>query len=675
MNNRRVLLIGGLIALGVMLCTICLVVIGAGAFLFAREISQDENNFDNPSSSTEIVGPTPEVIRGEELPASETLETLKNTTVPENDPEDLAERLLGVSDIPATVEPPATPYRVGDRRSFWVTDTSIDRTFQTEAVLRYVGDELYFWIEDGVSYDADELLTLAQTFEEEILPTTRAFFGSEWSPGIDGDARIYILYATNVGITTAGYFSSADSIHPLAREFSNAAEMFVLNADNTFLSETYTYGVLAHEFQHMIHWYQDRNETSWLNEGLSELAALLNGYSHTGFGNLYTSSPDLQLNDWPSDSDLTPPHYGAGFLFVSYFLERFGSEATQALVAHPANGLDSVDAVLAEFGYTDAISGQNLGADDVVLDWMLTNYLLDGNVADGRYAYPRYAEIVSQTRPSEWVTDCSPGERPRDVRQYGVDYLRISCEGQQTLRFEGSIQTKLLPEDPYSGDYAFWSNKGDESDMTLTRRFDFSDASGPLTLSYWTWYDIELDWDYLYLLASTDEGATWDFLGTPSGTDSDPNGNSYGWAYTGFSGGGEERGAWIQESVDLSSYAGQEVLLRFEYITDAAVNGEGLLLDDVGIAEIGYFSDFERDDGGWEAAGFARVQNILPQSFRLALISHGDVTQVEMLEVPADNLLEIPLDFTEGVNGYTLLVMGSTRFTRQAAAYQYDFLP
>ena len=32
----------------------------------------------------------------------------------------------------------------------------------------------------------------------------------------------------------------------------------------------------------------------------------------------------------------------------------------------------------------------------------------------------------------------------------------------------------------YSGKMAFWSNKGDESDMTLTREFDFSSASGPL---------------------------------------------------------------------------------------------------------------------------------------------------------------------------------------------------
>ena len=56
----------------------------------------------------------------------------------------------------------------------------------------------------------------------------------------------------------------------------------------------------------------------------------------------------------------------------------------------------------------------------------------------------------------------------RTVNQYGVDYIRINCPGNYTLRFEGATSTRLLPADPHSGSYAFWSNKGDKSDMTLT---------------------------------------------------------------------------------------------------------------------------------------------------------------------------------------------------------------
>ena len=140
----------------------------------------------------------------------------------------------------------------------------------------------------------------------------------------------------------------------------------------------------------------------------------------------------------------------------------------------------------------------------------------------------------------------------------------------------------MLPADAHSGKYAFWSNKGDSSDMTLTRSFDFTAVSAPIEFSYWTWYDLEKGYDYAYLEASTD-GQRWTILNTPSCTSRDTSGNSYGCAYTAKSGGGEAA-RWINESVDLSRYAGQTVQLRFEYVTDEGLNGEGLLLDDMSIA-------------------------------------------------------------------------------------------
>src|SRR3972149_11202856 len=73
-------------------------------------------------------------------------------------------------------------------------------------------------------------------------------------------------------------------------------------------------------------------------------------------------------------------------------------------------------------------------------------------------------------------------------------------------------------------------------------------------------------WDYAYLEVSDDGGATWSIVETPSGTSEDPSGNSYGWGYNAFSGGGSS-GEWIEERVDLSPYAGKEILVRLEYGT------------------------------------------------------------------------------------------------------------
>ena len=99
------------------------------------------------------------------------------------------------------------------------------------------------------------------------------------------------------------------------------------------------------------------------------------------------TNPDTQLNDWPNDPNGTIPHYGNSFLFVTYFMDRFGSEATKALVGDDLNGLESIDNVLAGLGIVDPEIGAPVGADDVFLDWVVTNYLVDEYNVDERFSY------------------------------------------------------------------------------------------------------------------------------------------------------------------------------------------------------------------------------------------------------------------------------------------------
>lgn len=620
--------------------------------------------------------------------AQETVKTIEDTSVPINDLSALATRLRSRRYQSATTTPTTTSPQVGDKQSFWAMDTDDNRKFQVLATLVYANDQTYFWVEDGVAYRESDVERLADTFDQHIVPTNRQFFGSEWSPGIDNDPRLHILYAKGLGNSIAGYFSSADEYPVEINEFSNQREMFFLNADTTRLTADYTYGSLAHEFQHMIHWYQDRNEETWLNEGFSDLAYLLNGYIVGGADDIFVSEPDIQLNDWPAEVD--PAHYGAAFLFVTYFLDRFGEKATQAVVSNSANGLTSFDQVLAGIGAQDPLTGKPVGSDDLFIDWTIANYLQDRRVSDGRYAYHIYP-TAPKASATETIRNCPTGIEKRTVHQYGADYIHIRCPGDYLIRFEGPSEVDLLPSEPHSGSYSFWSNRGDESDMTLTRLFDFRDVSGPLSLNYWTWYDIEEGFDQVYLLASVDDGTSWKILKAPSSSLKDLSGNGFGWAYTGQSG-GDQQPHWIQEQIDISSLAGKEVLLRFEYVTDAAVNGEGFLLDDLSIPQIGYSTDFEADAGGWLPQGFARVQNVLPQNFRLGLIEKGkntrvsvygldgiDQTQqpstVEGVEALIGNTgqsLEIPIHIGEGTDEVILVVSGTTRITRQPAEYSYQ---
>ncbi len=605
------------------------------------------------------------------VPASvstETLATLENSVIPINDPIDLAHRLLHQDILPSTAAPLASHYRVGALESFWVGDDEV-KNFQVQATLRYVTDHAYFWIEDSVSYRQSDLVALADIFENQIYPTDHKYFGSEWTPGVDGDPHIYILYASGIGEQIAGYFSSADEYPPGVNKYSNGHEMFMINADNSPLDNQYTYGVLAHELQHMIHWNLDRNESNWLSEGFSELAALANHYYSGGFDALYTSQPDLQLNDWPDDTQQdTTPHYGAGFLFVTYFLDRFGVAAAKALVANQDNDLKSVDTTLQQIHAVDPLTGKPITAESFFLDWAITNYVMDAHVGDGRYAYTSY-EGTPRAGPTESFHSCPIAATTRDVHQFGVDYIRFTCRGSYNLQFEGSIKTPLLPQDPHTGSYAMWANKNDESDTRLTHTFDLTGVKGPITLNYWTWYALEDGWDYVYLESSTD-GKNWTILNTPSGTGLNPNGSNYGWGYTGNSGGGNTS-AWIKETVDLSRYAGTNLTLRFEYITDGNVTGEGFLLDDISIPQIAYSTSFETDDGGWQPEGWARIQNSLPQTYGLALLSFGDTTNVQYITLNPDVSADIPFTIGKGVDSVVLVVSGTTRFTRQLAPYRF----
>ena len=59
-------------------------------------------------------------------------------------------------------------------------------------------------------------------------------------------------------------------------------------------------------------------------------------------------------------------------------------------------------------------------------------------------------------------------------------------------------------------------------------------------------YNIELDWDYAYLVVSTDGGATWTSVQTNLSTTTDPNGQNFGYGITGISSG------WVDLTANLA---------------------------------------------------------------------------------------------------------------------------
>lgn len=122
------------------------------------------------------------------------------------------------------------------------------------------------------------------------------------------------------------------------------------------------------------------------------------------------------------------------------------------------------------------------------------------------------------------------------------------------------------------------------------------------SLSFKTMYEIEWDYDYGFVLASTDNGQTWQSLPSANGTTIsgyNPNANgcftTYGNAITGVSGesntpananraqGTYPAARWIDDRYDLSAFKGQKLLLLLSYATDPGLAKRGWFVDSVSV--------------------------------------------------------------------------------------------
>jgi immune inhibitor A len=140
---------------------------------------------------------------------------------------------------------------------------------------------------------------------------------------------------------------------------------------------------------------------------------------------------------------------------------------------------------------------------------------------------------------------------------------------------------------PYAGSYYYYSSAGDKLDNFMYKSFNLAAGS---TLTAKVKYNIELDWDYAYLVYSTDNGATWTGVQTDRSTTTNPYGQNYGYGITGSS-----SGNWID--LTAATLPAGNVLLGFRYWTDANTGGFGFMVDDINIT--GFPTDGAEADAGW----------------------------------------------------------------------------
>jgi hypothetical protein len=579
---------------------------------------------------------------------------LLSAQLPWRDPLDLAVRFRGVpASTPLGPTGPTTPLVAGAGENFWILDQRSAQLFQAQATLRLVTDHAYWFVESDMADRAPQadLERSASVFETKTYPLIHQYFGTEPSPTVDGTGHVVFLLGNVPGV--AAYFSNTDAYPQAIYPSSNVHDMIYVNLNSLRPGQSDFDSTMTHEFQHMVHFARCPGQESWVDEGTSELAMRVAGYE--GVPPLaFASHPDVQLNAWSVQPADLIRHYQAAYLFMRYVAERAGGwSALPNVLQTCARGEGLFSAFLARQPIAPDV-------DSLFADWTVANLLQDGSVADGRFAYANGGFHAALTGS---VNAQAPflGELP----QYAANYVDLP-PGASGATFSGDAAVPLLAA-PTDASGVWWSNRGDSMDSRLTRRVDLRGVT-EATLNFRAWYDLEDQFDYVYLSASSDGGKTWHVLAGRQTTPDRATGNNYGVGWTGSSG-----SSWVDEEVDLTPFAGSEVLLRFEYVTDQSFNGQGFALKDVTIPQIG-LDEAGAVENGWTAEGWVRVDGPVPEHWNLRLVrwTAGGVA-VESVPVGADGSATLALD--PAASRSTLVIAPTATRTLLPASYSLAASP
>lgn len=570
---------------------------------------------------------------------------------------------------------------IGDRRLWPALDAVNNTGYVKYFTLRAVGAHLEVWVasdQDGVSKDLEypagdcrnddrvqlsdaQVQYLVQQFDDNIYPKEAAGFSvpqprdgtkarlpsrSGLPPDYyvgDGSRVVALVdnirdpnfFDVNVQVGVGGVFVprfdedvdrnviTVDAIDWLHRTGASPphnplpGDLCHSRSAHPFLMES----TFAHEYQHLLESYQDGDEVSWVNEGLSMFAERMTGYSDlrkgvadvgfSGSAQCFLGYTVQQTNANPNPSPGGPENsltiwgdkgdreivcdYGAAEIFISYLADRFGLDFVTALHRDPDNGLVALRKLAAARG-ADAAEVIHDWAAMVALDGLLDQgYTLTGGNA-ARLRSDAVSASVNWSNPDAFLTPGAPSNGSDYVRLAGKGGAYLKADRVKSISFDGSAAfparrvewtVDANPLD-HSGDAALHSGSGGGLDRGIVRTVTVPRSAPRLTFS--TRYDLAPGLDFAFVQVSANGGKTWRSLATAQTTGSaDPTvipivrRNLPG--FTGRSGAGPFPG-WIDVSFDLSAYRGKSVLLAFRYLSDARVAFPGWWIDNVRVGGV-----------------------------------------------------------------------------------------
>jgi hypothetical protein len=372
---------------------------------------------------------------------------------------------------------PSRAPTLGSTQQFWSLNslswppTSTGYT-DVNATCMGIGQHCYLFEDNNTpasyaKYPASAWAEITAAFDNDIYAKNIATFGSEPNPGVDGESKVYILFTYNVNAQRAsGYFDSTNemSVAEVAALGStyktNVKEILFMqvptSTDTWAGLKHHVFGVMAHEFLHMIVYNQhvmlggaQDNEEDWINEGLAQVAQ-----DETGYGYQYGTLSFLMqpfLSD-PEGYSLTNfqfslGQYGMAYMYIRYLADQ--GYNLKNLTSTTRTGVANVEAV----------TGKDFK--ETFRDWAVALYVSNTDLStDPKY---HYTSINLRTTQADGTS--LNGAFPYTTRSPLTNF-----DASNSLRGSGVRIAKITGGNGGTVDFEMKSTGGGNLDVTIIRK-------------------------------------------------------------------------------------------------------------------------------------------------------------------------------------------------------------
>jgi carboxypeptidase T len=232
------------------------------------------------------------------------------------------------------------------------------------------------------------------------------------------------------------------------------------------------------------------------------------------------------------------------------------------------------------------------------------------------------------------------------TKLFGEEKSVFSSNGSTLNDFDSDNNWAITTNEFYSAPSCITESVGSEyanntnNSIIISRDINLT-AAAQATVSFMSKWALEPGYDYVQLLASNDNGITWNALCgnyTSAGTEYQDEGKPL---YDGY------QLDWIEENINLNDYLGEIIRLKFQIVSDAFTTADGFYFDDLKVKIIGdlvsvnteisdepHLEIYPNPNNGnfsTNTTGTIIIKNMLGQEISFTHINKGKIINVSRL--------------------------------------------